>query len=490
MNREKLVEATLLGLQGKLQESKLKEDKNSKGFVTTENNKRYSVDKALIMLNNIYDIIYDNEDELENILPFGLAPYTEKGDKLIKNNDKNIEKLIKARTDLFTSDREVTALGMFIEGITSQQLTMMLVSGKPIKENKEVKTESEKDKVFNGVEFEKNIPHNMRFKQYDVVNTFDLYWITQAPFSKSELDEFVKAFKETQFGKAYVTVRDFSTYDFPTDLSKNVFAVVSKDGGIDISGYEKHLKKAGWEDLLTESKLTENEEDKSEEETTEEQKLFYCAFQLSKLVIFNVNYKQLKGNQEPDFATSCDVLMKNKRDLTRCGQCQDDVLPPYKEAYEFYKKWDKYHLHKLDNEQYNEMIKDLDVLKNKYNYIEKDSDFRFWEIVDFSKQPVKGKHLKSESVKLQEAYWCGVKNVIYRPHGEWADGEVEYKGKLYNENDLQEYLGDIFDEYCEENNITVHDNTYHSLFSKWCSNNPDEVYSALEVLLPNEIIED
>ena len=42
-----------------------------------------------------------------------------------------------------------------------------------------------------GLDFEKNIPHRMRFKHYDFVSTYDdygrekgqsLYWVTQEPF--------------------------------------------------------------------------------------------------------------------------------------------------------------------------------------------------------------------------------------------------------------------------------------------------------------------
>ena len=39
--------------------------------------------------------------------------------------------------------------------------------------------------------------------------------------------------------------------------------------------------------------------------------------------------------------------------------------------------------------------------------------------------------------------WLGLPNTIYRYHGGWSDPEVEYNGKLYNEWDVQEYIGEV-----------------------------------------------
>ena len=89
--------------------------------------------------------------------------------------------------------------------------------------------------------------------------------------------------------------------------------------------------------------------------------------------------------------------------------------------------------------------------------------------------------------KLNESTWCGVPNTIYRYHGNWSDPEVEYKGKLYNEWDLQEYIGEIFNVYCKENNIDIK-NDWTEKFGDWLSKNPDYAYDAFEVLEPVEIV--
>ena len=118
----------------------------------------------------------------------------------------------------------------------------------------------ESDGPFSGVEFEKNVPHEMRFKEYNFVNINDLYWVTQQPFSLNQLNQFAEAFKNTKFSKAYVTVRDFSTYDFENDLSRNVFAIIDKYNDIiDPTGYVEAVKKEGWEKILEESEDIINE---------------------------------------------------------------------------------------------------------------------------------------------------------------------------------------------------------------------------------------
>ena len=112
---------------------------------------------------------------------------------------------------------------------------------------------------FSGVEFEKNIPHEMRFKEYDTMDN-ELYWVTQEPFNKRDLLDFAKALQETRFEKAYVTVRDLSTYDYNKDKENNVLAVVSAENGIeDFDGYWNEAKVFFDEDV-NEAANPDNEE--------------------------------------------------------------------------------------------------------------------------------------------------------------------------------------------------------------------------------------
>lgn len=115
-------------------------------------------------------------------------------------------------------------------------------------------------------------------------------------------------------------------------------------------------------------------------------KEFIYTFQLSKLVIFTVKYNTVGSNATPYFATSSARFIKSKRDFERCGQCQNDVLSG--SALEFYKKYDNLHLKDLTLSEYNKIIIDIEILKNKYNYINSDS---FYNQVELSKMNLKNK---------------------------------------------------------------------------------------------------
>lgn len=122
--------------------------------------------------------------------------------------------------------------------------------------------ESVEESKFSGVEFEKNLDHEMRFKEYGTHNTdYDipegtLYWVTQEPFTKEQLIKFGKALNKSKFDTAYVTVRDLSTYDYERDLANNVLAKVDKDGNIDFDGYWNEAKVFFDDEELTESENT------------------------------------------------------------------------------------------------------------------------------------------------------------------------------------------------------------------------------------------
>lgn len=108
------------------------------------------------------------------------------------------------------------------------------------KKHTNVKSLRESANQFDVMSFEKKIPTKMRFKKYDEVNDNDLYWVTQEFFDEDDIKKFAVEFKNTGFDKAYVTVRDLSSYDFDKDSTRNVFVVVNKDGSYDMSDYGAH----------------------------------------------------------------------------------------------------------------------------------------------------------------------------------------------------------------------------------------------------------
>jgi len=122
--------------------------------------------------------------------------------------------------------------------------------------------ESYKKYSFSGIDFEKKIPHNMRFKEVDILND-NLYWITQEFFNQEDLLEFQKAFRETSFKKAYITTRDLSwSYNFEEDKTNHVLVVLTKEEINSKDYFEAvHSVKVG-EELEDEKKEIKKEEDK------------------------------------------------------------------------------------------------------------------------------------------------------------------------------------------------------------------------------------
>lgn len=129
------------------------------------------------------------------------------------------------------------------------------------------------DNSFSGVEFEKNLPHEMRFKEYDVLEdeyadgyNKALYWVTQQFFGPEDIKQFQEALKNTDFDAAFVTVRDLSTYEYPKDKNNNVIVTITTET-FDDSGYKENIENdygeegliyAGYKTSMKESTLNES----------------------------------------------------------------------------------------------------------------------------------------------------------------------------------------------------------------------------------------
>lgn len=128
----------------------------------------------------------------------------------------------------------------------------------------------------------------------------------------------------------------------------------------------------------------------------------YC-FQISKMIVFEVEYYTLGSNKAPYFSTSAAEFIRSKRDYKRCGQAQAALLPKGSPARRFWKKWDPLHLKDLTPEEYEEIATDIEQLKARYNYIEDIRDrfgesaecgkthIPFYEVVELSKMDPKKK---------------------------------------------------------------------------------------------------
>lgn len=132
------------------------------------------------------------------------------------------------------------------------------------------------------------------------------------------------------------------------------------------------------------------------------QEFMYC-FQITKMIVFKVEYYTLSDGKMPHFSTSAARFIRSKRDYKECGQAQDKLLPKGSLARRFYEKWDYLHLGSLTPEEYGEILADIELLKAHYNYIEDVRDcfgesagcykthIPFYEIVKLSKMEPKKK---------------------------------------------------------------------------------------------------
>jgi len=75
-----------------------------------------------------------------------------------------------------------------------------------------------------------------------------------------------------------------------------------------------------------------------------------------KTITFEVCYGDLKAEQCPYFSTTA-----NSRDES--GQAQDRLLPEGTVVRAFWEKWDMYHCQMLTRSEYDEMLKDLEIVK-------------------------------------------------------------------------------------------------------------------------------
>ena len=106
---------------------------------------------------------------------------------------------------------------------------------------------------------------------------------------------------------------------------------------------------------------------------------FVISFRNSKRIFFSIKYGQLGHlSQDPYFSTSAEELNRNRNDYDRCGQAQEILTD--NQLKDFFNKWDKFHLKVLTFDKYEELIQDVESLKENIPYIENDN---FADIVAF-----------------------------------------------------------------------------------------------------------
>lgn len=138
-------------------------------------------------------------------------------------------------------------------------------------------------------------------------------------------------------------------------------------------------------------------------------KEFIASFQLSKKIVFNVNFYTLENNSYPYFSTSICEFNHPKTDYRRAGQGQEDLTKGFLVARRFWRKWDKKHLQDLTEEEYAELIADLEKMKSTYNCLWSDLDeakkpynpyFSFERMKELSKMKLPNTRNKAQRIEV------------------------------------------------------------------------------------------
>ena len=118
---------------------------------------------------------------------------------------------------------------------------------------------------------------------------------------------------------------------------------------------------------------------------------FHYVFQLSKKIVFEVNYYLLDNNNNKHYTTSAAEFNQPKTDYRQCGQAQKELLKSFPLALNFYRRFDELHIKDLTESQYDEILIGLDKLKYAYNFLYSNNDrgFNFSTVKEFSKSKVK-----------------------------------------------------------------------------------------------------
>ena len=127
---------------------------------------------------------------------------------------------------------------------------------------------------------------------------------------------------------------------------------------------------------------------------TTDKTYFHMMVEVTRNIIFRVSYYKLGSNKNARFSTSANELNRPKNNYKSCGQAQEYLLPQDSKVRAFYEKWDNLHLSDLNEAQYTNLLEDLEVLNAQYNtkyFDDTIDDIPFYEVVKFSKLPLKHK---------------------------------------------------------------------------------------------------
>lgn len=75
--------------------------------------------------------------------------------------------------------------------------------------------------------------------------------------------------------------------------------------------------------------------------------------------------------------------------------------------------------------------------------------------------------------------WYGIPNIGFIWHNEWMPAELEYNGKTFNSDIVEDTMWSWYREECEENDIESDENG----FAKYMQENAADVYEMLDSMI-------
>lgn len=56
--------------------------------------------------------------------------------------------------------------------------------------------------------------------------------------------------------------------------------------------------------------------------------------------------------------------------------------------------------------------------------------------------------------------WMGIRGFRFVYHGDWADSEIVWHGHVFNKNDLEDPMWEVYDEQCREEGVKCTDDGF------------------------------
>lgn len=224
----------------------------------------------------------------------------------------------------------------------------------------------------------------------------------------------------------------------------------------------------------------QNQSTNDDEIVNDDEKSLKYTFRVGDRNLFEVRYDRTGNNKNMDFATSSSELNKRRSDITRGGQAQKDLLKEGTKARKFYDKWDKKHLGTLTQKEYNELVNDIEELKQQYPHIESD---RFSDQVEldrnskaskpkttnetmnnairekaskrkisYQKSYSKDGSVITQNVKISSDEKSNINNAIKK---EIEAGYPNYEKYANDKNSARMYLEELGDDNYKDTNITT-----------------------------------